>query len=89
MVPSRNILIYDLAKYYEDSFCILVYLWWGNDEDYILQVSLELGGNAPCIIFNDADLDTAVKGAVCVSCYPFVSHVYQLAPNGDHTNADI
>lgn len=28
------------------------------------QVSLELGGNAPCIVFDDADLDVAVKGSV-------------------------
>lgn len=27
-------------------------------------MSLELGGNAPCIIFDDADVDVAVKGAV-------------------------
>ncbi|XP_077244392.1 aldehyde dehydrogenase 5F1 isoform X2 [Tasmannia lanceolata] len=27
-------------------------------------VSLELGGNAPCIVFDDADLDVAVKGAL-------------------------
>jgi hypothetical protein len=31
---------------------------------YIDQVSLELGGNAPCIIFDDADIEVAVKGTV-------------------------
>ncbi|MDN4882328.1 aldehyde dehydrogenase family protein, partial [Escherichia coli] len=30
----------------------------------IKKVSLELGGNAPFIVFDDADLDEAVKGAV-------------------------
>jgi len=29
----------------------------------IFQVSLELGGNAPCIVFDDADIDVAVKGS--------------------------
>nr|CAN79137.1 hypothetical protein VITISV_034814 [Vitis vinifera] len=29
----------------------------------VKKVSLELGGNAPCIIFDDADLEVAVKGA--------------------------
>nr|GMD93614.1 Succinate-semialdehyde dehydrogenase mitochondrial [Ipomoea batatas] len=28
----------------------------------VKKVSLELGGNAPCIIFDDADLDVAVRG---------------------------
>ena len=30
----------------------------------IKKISLELGGNAPFIVFNDADLDEAVKGAM-------------------------
>ncbi|CAN4120642.1 unnamed protein product [Withania somnifera] len=30
----------------------------------VKKVSLELGGNAPCIIFDDADLEVAVKGAL-------------------------
>ena len=30
----------------------------------VKKVSLELGGNAPFIVFNDADLDAAVKGAI-------------------------
>ncbi|KAH9627157.1 hypothetical protein KSS87_018397 [Heliosperma pusillum] len=29
----------------------------------VKRVSLELGGNAPCIVFDDADLEVAVKGA--------------------------
>ncbi len=32
--------------------------------DTIKKVSLELGGNAPLIVFDDADLDTAVEGAM-------------------------
>lgn len=30
----------------------------------VKRVSLELGGNAPVIVFQDADLDLAAKGAV-------------------------
>ena len=32
--------------------------------DQIKKISLELGGNAPFIVFNDADLDAAVEGAM-------------------------
>ncbi len=32
--------------------------------DTVKKVSLELGGNAPFIVFDDADLDAAVKGAL-------------------------
>ncbi|PID46467.1 MAG: succinate-semialdehyde dehydrogenase I [Proteobacteria bacterium] len=32
--------------------------------DTLKKVSLELGGNAPFIVFDDADLDTAVEGAM-------------------------
>ncbi|MFL9481802.1 NAD-dependent succinate-semialdehyde dehydrogenase [Chitinophagaceae bacterium LWZ2-11] len=30
----------------------------------VKKMSLELGGNAPCIIFDDADIETAVKGTI-------------------------
>ena len=32
--------------------------------DQIKRLSLELGGNAPFIVFDDADLDAAVEGAM-------------------------
>ncbi|GJS49093.1 succinate-semialdehyde dehydrogenase, mitochondrial [Tanacetum coccineum] len=35
----------------------------------VKKVSLELGGNAPCIIFDDADLAAAVKGSLSTKFY--------------------
>src|SRR5207247_4033587 len=32
--------------------------------EQILRVSMELGGNAPFLVFDDADVDAAVEGAV-------------------------
>ncbi|PRY92717.1 succinate semialdehyde dehydrogenase [Hasllibacter halocynthiae] len=32
--------------------------------DRVMKVSMELGGNAPFIVFDDADLDAAVEGAI-------------------------
>lgn len=32
--------------------------------DTVLKPAMELGGNAPCIVFEDADLDTAVNGTM-------------------------
>ena len=36
--------------------------------DTIKKISLELGGNAPLIVFDDADLDEAVEGALRPKC---------------------
>ena len=50
----------------------------------VQKCSMELGGNAPLIIFEDADLDLAIKGAIatkyrncgqtCVSANPILAH---------------
>lgn len=32
--------------------------------DQVLKPAMELGGNAPCIVFEDADMDTAIDGAM-------------------------
>ncbi|MFC0142108.1 NAD-dependent succinate-semialdehyde dehydrogenase [Erwinia mallotivora] len=55
-----------------------------NAADTMKKVSMELGGNAPYIVFDDADIDAAVKGAVankfrnagqvCVSVNRFYVH---------------
>jgi len=52
--------------------------------DQVLRVSMELGGNAPFLVFDDADLEAAVEGAVlaklrnggeaCVAANRFVVH---------------
>ncbi|OXY83385.1 NAD-dependent succinate-semialdehyde dehydrogenase [Oceanimonas doudoroffii] len=39
-------------------------LLYGQSADTVKKLSLELGGNAPFIVFDDADLDAAVTGAV-------------------------
>ena len=36
----------------------------GQASENVLRVSMELGGNAPFIVFDDADIDAAVDGAV-------------------------
>ncbi len=36
----------------------------GQSAEQILRVSMELGGNAPFLVFEDADLDAAVEGAM-------------------------
>lgn len=55
-----------------------------DSADQVLRVSMELGGNAPFIVFEDADLDAAVDGAVlakmrnggeaCVAANRFLVH---------------
>ena len=72
-----------------------------NAADTMKKVSMELGGNAPYIVFDDADIDAAVEGAiankfrnagqVCVSVNRFYIHesVYEEFTNklADRVNA--
>jgi len=56
----------------------------GQASEQLLRVSMELGGNAPFIVFDDADLDVAVDGAMlakmrnigeaCTSANRFLVH---------------
>ncbi|NDF12776.1 MAG: NAD-dependent succinate-semialdehyde dehydrogenase [Proteobacteria bacterium] len=39
-------------------------LLYRQSADTVKKISLELGGNAPFIVFDDADIDSAVKGAL-------------------------
>lgn len=64
-------------------------LLMGACADTVKKISLELGGHAPFIVFNDADLDAAVEGAIaskyrnsgqtCVCANRFIVHedIYQ------------
>ncbi|GAA5036363.1 NAD-dependent succinate-semialdehyde dehydrogenase [Terrabacter aeriphilus] len=55
-----------------------------DSADQVLRVSMELGGNAPFVVFEDADLEAAVEGAVtaklrnggeaCVAANRFLVH---------------
>lgn len=54
--------------------------------DTVKKISLELGGNAPLIVFNSADIETAVKGTMfskfrntgqtCISSNRFVVQLF-------------
>ncbi|CAH0123330.1 MULTISPECIES: NAD-dependent succinate-semialdehyde dehydrogenase [unclassified Microbacterium] len=55
-----------------------------DSAEQVLRVSMELGGNAPFLVFEDADIDAAVEGAVaakmrnggeaCVAANRFIVH---------------
>jgi succinate-semialdehyde dehydrogenase/glutarate-semialdehyde dehydrogenase len=42
--------------------------------DTVKKVSMELGGNAPLIVFDDADLETALNISVLTQCRPSLRH---------------
>ena len=63
--------------------------------EQVLRVSMELGGNAPFLVFEDADLDAAVEGAMlakmrnvgeaCTAANRF--HVHESARGGVRRSA--
>jgi acyl-CoA reductase-like NAD-dependent aldehyde dehydrogenase len=36
--------------------------------DHLKKVALELGGNAPFVVLDDADVDQAIRAAVIIPC---------------------
>ena len=64
----------DIAGAMMDAFAVRKITFTGSTEvgkelirgsaDTVKKVSMELGGNAPFIVFDDADLDAAVQGAM-------------------------
>lgn len=65
----------------------------------VLRVSMELGGNAPFVVFDDADLDKAVDGALaakfrnigqaCTAANRFIVHESVAAPFADRVTARV
>ncbi|GER52813.1 aldehyde dehydrogenase 5F1 [Striga asiatica] len=43
----------------------------GGHNQQLVEMSLELGGNAPCVVFDDAALDVALNGIVCTLATKF------------------
>ncbi|OIQ40074.1 MAG: succinate-semialdehyde dehydrogenase (NADP(+)) [Roseobacter sp. MedPE-SWde] len=72
VVPSSNAS--EIGKEFCDNNAVRKLTFTGSTEvgrilmrqaaDTVMKCSMELGGNAPFIIFDDADLDAAVEGAI-------------------------
>ena len=54
----------DVSKFTFTGSTAVGKLLMGQTATTVKKISMELGGNAPFIVFNDADLDAAVQGAV-------------------------
>lgn len=64
----------DISKAMMDSFAVRKITFTGSTEvgkslmrgaaDTVKKVSMELGGNAPFVVFDDADIDKAIEGAM-------------------------
>ncbi|MDB0034765.1 NAD-dependent succinate-semialdehyde dehydrogenase [bacterium] len=54
----------DVSKFTFTGSTAVGKLLMGQTTTTVKKISMELGGNAPFIVFNDADLDAAVQGAV-------------------------